>query len=900
MATYYIDYVNGNDSTGDGSSATPWKTMDKAHTEASSGDTVKVMDGTYAEGGLTWTKLISFEADTGAAPLIQPASGSSFLTWSPSESSGNLVFDGIDIDLSNLSGTNLDAIALQGSGSSGDDRSLDIKNATITPADASGADQFFLSFQYNRLRLYSVVCDIGASSNTITFMRGDNNGPYRAVLLDNCDISHAADGGGIFALTDPDWSQFFVAQNGCTFKVSGGVSTRLMANNLASGGSPVWFSRTTFIVKNGSSGVDLSLEHGTSKHRFYNCTFDHPNATAVKIQTSTSVDASSAIVAKNCAFKGDTAWDFATSNDEAQAILDYNAYDVATFGEIGGSTYSTLANWKTATSDEANSLSGSLGFTDYANEDYTPTGSSILVNAGLDLGAGYVGSAPDIGAIELTSSSNQTTGIYDFKLSDGTQYPLTVAAGSVFIFDRTPETWESGFTKIGAGFSADANSFWDMQTDSDTVWMLGASEALHKWNGQTETAGTVTVTNGDATVTGSSTSFTNLGADGAIHLETGEVLTISSVTNDTSLELTAAYPGPTQAGLTYTAYTYQPAGGSPPAGKYIRLYKNYLFLAGNSTNTSRLYYSNLKDFETWDAGDFIDINRKDGDPITALFVLGDYLYVGKEDSLWRVYFTGDTTLSPFTLSKVADVGVTSHWSVAGTSTVKFFLSQDGVYVLAVDGLPQKISEPIETSDELFGTEISRWQYANGLFNPDEEEYWLHLTSSGGSTNDTLYGYDLRNQAWWVWTGLTFNRLGEVEETSGAWQAYGGDVQGLLYKVDDGTSDDAVAIDFQVESKAYDGGSPAFEKQLRQLIIYTDKQSAYTLTVSHRTDFNSWVDATVLSTDDQTSGSGMAKVRLFPASDTVGRFHEIKVRNNEADKALVVYGWSLLIQPLGKR
>lgn len=42
MAIYYIDLVSGNDSTGDGSSALPWKTFNKANTMATGGDEVRV------------------------------------------------------------------------------------------------------------------------------------------------------------------------------------------------------------------------------------------------------------------------------------------------------------------------------------------------------------------------------------------------------------------------------------------------------------------------------------------------------------------------------------------------------------------------------------------------------------------------------------------------------------------------------------------------------------------------------------------------------------------------------------------------------------------------------------------------------------------------------------------
>jgi hypothetical protein len=251
-------------------------------------------------------------------------------------------------------------------------------------------------------------------------------------------------------------------------------------------------------------------------------------------------------------------------------------------------------------------------------------------------------------------------------------------------------------------------------------------------------------------------------------------------------------------------------------------------------------------------------------------------------------------LFPFVLRKVSDVGVVSHWSVAGTSNVKFFLSKDGVYMMAVDDHPTKISDDIEP--DLLATEQDDWQYASALFHPEHREYWLYLRTEGEA-----YFFDLQAQAWGKWSGWGFNLIGQIENQDGSWQGYGGDDYGHAYKLDDGTSDNGVAIDMQIDTKAYDFGLTSAEKQVRQVMLYTDKDSAWTITASHRTDFNAWVaDETLLSTGDQSQGTGMYKIRYFPLSDNVGRYFELRFRNNQADKALTVYGWSLLPHPLGRR
>lgn len=46
MATYYINADSGDDTTGDGSSGSPWKTINKAHTSSVAADTIILQDAT--------------------------------------------------------------------------------------------------------------------------------------------------------------------------------------------------------------------------------------------------------------------------------------------------------------------------------------------------------------------------------------------------------------------------------------------------------------------------------------------------------------------------------------------------------------------------------------------------------------------------------------------------------------------------------------------------------------------------------------------------------------------------------------------------------------------------------------------------------------------------------------
>lgn len=70
MATYYVDGVSGSDSSGNGSSGNPWKTLNKGYTSMSAHDTLRVRTATYREQ-LAITKTgVTIENDTGHTPTI--------------------------------------------------------------------------------------------------------------------------------------------------------------------------------------------------------------------------------------------------------------------------------------------------------------------------------------------------------------------------------------------------------------------------------------------------------------------------------------------------------------------------------------------------------------------------------------------------------------------------------------------------------------------------------------------------------------------------------------------------------------------------------------------------------------------------------------------------------------
>lgn len=74
-STFYVDAVNGNDAN-PGSAQQPWKTLDKAITSISSGDTVLLQTGIYRHSSITFGPagqpgaLTTFRSAPGARPIV--------------------------------------------------------------------------------------------------------------------------------------------------------------------------------------------------------------------------------------------------------------------------------------------------------------------------------------------------------------------------------------------------------------------------------------------------------------------------------------------------------------------------------------------------------------------------------------------------------------------------------------------------------------------------------------------------------------------------------------------------------------------------------------------------------------------------------------------------------------
>ena len=113
---------------------------------------------------------------------------------------------------------------------------------------------------------------------------------------------------------------------------------------------------------------------------------------------------------------------------------------------------------------------------------------------------------------------------------------------------------------------------------------------------------------------------------------------------------------------------------SAPKGKFLRLWKDTMWISGVTGQNDRVYSSAAGDAETFPVSNYVDIGRGDGDTVRALATDGQFLIVGKRDKTATIY-------DPVLLAnRVVDYekGFESHFCVASYESEIYFLSRRGI------------------------------------------------------------------------------------------------------------------------------------------------------------------------------------------------------------------------------
>lgn len=190
-------------------------------------------------------------------------------------------------------------------------------------------------------------------------------------------------------------------------------------------------------------------------------------------------------------------------------------------------------------------------------------------------------------------------------------------------------------------------------------------------------------------------------------------------------------------------------GEFPKSAKYLAVFKNTMFVAGETDNTLR--YSAPLYPEVFPPDNVINIGDADGGQITGLYATKNSLVVLKSRGVYLV--KGDPNEGFFAETLSRDVGCIAPKSIAeipGMGLV--FLSNDGVWLLEgalenTGSITKLINLSTPIPDEIQQINLSAAVAACATVYHRDKEFWLAVPYGDSEENDTLLVFHYEAASW---------------------------------------------------------------------------------------------------------------------------------------------------------
>ena len=343
--------------------------------------------------------------------------------------------------------------------------------------------------------------------------------------------------------------------------------------------------------------------------------------------------------------------------------------------------------------------------------------------------------------------------------------------------------------------------------------------------------------------------------------------------------------------------------------KCIGAWTEYCFLGNvivdGTLYSSRVYWSAAGDPTSWDSADWVQVNKNDGQDITAIMPLGDKLVIFKERAIYVAMFTGDTDI-PFIIAKSpSHVGCIARDSVQLVNNGLIFLSYDGFYYF--DGSNSlKISNNInKTLREDVNT--ARFSQACSTLLMEKNQYICFMTTGAGSTNDVSFVWDFYTKAWMKNTGAAANVITTIHVDNSE-RPYFLDYDGFCYKMNIGNNDYPLsvetAIDAYYKTKWFSFGDLMNQKGIPTVMMFVKFDTA-DLRIGYAFDFeeiNQYIvtlpltnssadvyDTAVYDTATYSNSGGFSsRIDLTGR----GRVFRLSFENNSIDETFTINGFGI--------
>lgn len=238
-------------------------------------------------------------------------------------------------------------------------------------------------------------------------------------------------------------------------------------------------------------------------------------------------------------------------------------------------------------------------------------------------------------------------------------------------------------------------------------------------------------------------------------------------------------------------------------------------------------------------GSLIEIpNGNDGQVIVALYVWRGDCYIFKTNSVYVLQFNGNTSLSPFNVTKLqGNFGAISPRCIIETDNYLVFLSPSGP--CAITGLTVALLPEAEDIRAKFigpdAWNLSLMNASQAISIPAKKQAWFQAATA--TAGDTVLVYDWQRRTFLYHTGSIQKSTLFQDLSISPPVTYGGDVLGQVWKMDlDDSAQIALSIDFLYSTPWTNLGDPAAWKTLQWIFIGGVQQETGILNITLEMDF----------------------------------------------------------------
>ena len=320
--------------------------------------------------------------------------------------------------------------------------------------------------------------------------------------------------------------------------------------------------------------------------------------------------------------------------------------------------------------------------------------------------------------------------------------------------------------------------------------------------------------------------------------------TLNPMANSTSSFNITALPATTANTLlinTGLAQAFFQSQVDVPQAKFMVVWQNMLVMAGDPLNPSSIWLSYLGGPQIFSLnggvnGTLLPIpDFNDGQIVRGLYVFQGNLYVFKNQSVYRVLFTGASGTSPYVVTKLmGNIGCLSHWSITETNQGIVFLSEQGpaiCYGTIIDLIPvsSKIMDRFQ-SEYPESYNLANMITSSGVQYKGKKQVWWNTCSHSSTFFDGILIYDYEKQSFSEYKDVFAQFLALVgdsndfqlpwyaglQEDFGNFEVY---IQGNVNYEYIGQSD--LGIPFEFSTGWLQFGDPSSKKSLRWLYVFAE-------------------------------------------------------------------------------